>query len=468
MNVDEDYIYKSEANEKPLDRLIKAIARQNYERAGYVPEVVQVDKTYIQEDRRECSYEYCQVLAKLFIDDKLSSVLKEALQLLIEHNKIVPASILVDLLQVQKKEIQPLVAQVIGKRGKWLAQHQESWKWAATAKSVQNEDGISKKIWDFGSSEQRLKHLGEIHASQPELAISWIEESFAKEKADFRRQIVETITSSVVDSDQAFLEKAAKDRTASVKYQVTAALVRLPQSNTSKKIYGLAHSILTLHDSKRSVEIHIPPLDDSYKSLGISDKSPHRLIGTGAWTIFQVLSLIEPSYWEKYLRTPIEKLVKMLQQNEFGEVVLAALINAALRYRTTSYYNLLWHASFKRPHPINILVHDAHGRLLEAMPLEDRDVVGLTILKQKKEMLLRLAAPWPESFSEHILKHIYGKNVGPAFLLEIATRMALKKIPEPELNDKMSDKQASLIFFAKEINKVLELRCQLHKEITCE
>lgn len=284
-----------------------------------------------------------------------------------------PYRLAVDLLRfgTANTATRALVKDVIGARGTWLAQHNPSWRWAAT---VPPQDVVER--FATGTRADRLSLLTDLRATEPDFARTLIEDTWHDEQASTRASFLDALHTGLSTSDEAFLENALDDRAATVRAAAAALLDRLPDSARAQRMAERARKFLEKN------ELPDEP-DEQARRDGVTD---HREPGYGraaSWLI-QILAATPLSTWDT---AQIEKA---------DREIIIGWTKAALRQR-----NQEWLTALAR--------HQPSPELLAALEPE----AATDILAQQKKLDARfgglLAAapgPWPAEFSADIVNRL--------------------------------------------------------------
>src|SRR5262249_44489792 len=124
--------------------------------------------------------------------------------------------------------VRAALAPVVGERGRWLAQLNDAWQWAARPPLPADQlPPDAEAIWDEGSFADRCLVLKKLRAIDPAQARDWLAEVWAKEKAEQRAELLQIFDIALHPADEPFLEQALDDRSAAVRTDAAAHLSRL-------------------------------------------------------------------------------------------------------------------------------------------------------------------------------------------------------------------------------------------------
>jgi hypothetical protein len=298
-----------------------------------------------------------------------------------------PYRLMVDLLRfgTANSATRGLIRDVIRPRGTWLAQHNQSWRWAAT---VPPQDVVER--FATGTRAERLSLLTDLRATEPDFARTLVEDTWADEQAATRASFLDTLHTGLSRHDEPLLEQALDDRAATVRAAAAALLDRLPDS---ARAHRMAERVIKLHKENGAFELPNEP-DQEARRDGVTD---HREPGHGraaSWLI-QLLAGTPLSIWDTRMIADADR-----------EVVIG-WTKAALRQR-----NQEWLTELARHQPgpelIAALTPDAATEILAAQRKLDARFGGL---------LAAAPGPWPAQFSVDIINRLRTGKADPVLQL---------------------------------------------------
>jgi hypothetical protein len=164
----------------------------------------------------------------LFFDVKRPYLLEEWLRVAFAHGERVPESYAPDLLTLSE-QIQPaLGALVVGVRGRWLAM-QLGGKWTYAAFQLDDDSA-----WRTGAFVTRKTFLGAVRLLEPERARQLLAETWEREPAQQRADLLDALIYNLSEADLPFLSQVAQvDRALSVRERANGLIERLKQTSPS-------------------------------------------------------------------------------------------------------------------------------------------------------------------------------------------------------------------------------------------
>ncbi|MBI1258196.1 MAG: hypothetical protein GC204_12055 [Chloroflexi bacterium] len=186
---------------------------------------------------------------------------------------------------------------IIGKRGRWLAQQNEGWSYAVLP---QNDTE-----WETASFPARLEYLRRLRASHPNHARALVESVWKSEKADNRSALIQTFEVSLTLEDEPFLEAMLDDRAGKVGLYAASVLKNLAASAYRQRIITRGQQFIHIHWQKQllsrklAIEITLPETcDESMIRDGIDQKpSTDSELGTRAYWLFSIATRLPSSFW---------------------------------------------------------------------------------------------------------------------------------------------------------------------------
>jgi hypothetical protein len=250
---------------------------------------------------------------------------------------VAAAPILPDLLDaaVRKETLRPVVAAVLGARGRWLAGHRPDWRQAVAetggAEPPEPEPAgdaaeQAPAIWRTGGQQERLRFLIGLRGRDPQAARRLLAADWERETADDRATLLRVLAPGLSGADEEFLEAALEDRAGRVREVARALLARLPGSGYSHRATERAAVVLRLarpagppvttggtstaggQGGTRVLVVSLPGTVDAAGARdGLSDRPPAPGIGGAAWLLTQVIAAAPLASWtERFGLTPAE------------------------------------------------------------------------------------------------------------------------------------------------------------------
>lgn len=363
--------------------LAAAALAAGYRRAGWTPPTWRGNPTppADPDDRPECTPAATQLLELLLnrgirVEGGTELLAVHWLTAARDAGRRPPYRLVVDLLRfgTANTRTRPLVRDVIGPRGTWLAQHNPSWRWAAV---VPPQDVVER--FATGTRAERLALLTDLRATEPDFARTLVEDTWAEEQAATRASFLDALHTGLSTQDEPLLERALDDRSVTVRAAAAALLDRLPDSARAQRMAARATNL-----RKKNATFELPDEpDQAARRDGITDThEPGH--GRGASWLIQILAATPLSTWDT---RHIDKADR--------EVVIG-WSKAALRQRNQEWLTAL--ASHQpSPELIAALNPDAATEILDNQKKVDARFGGL---------LAAVPGPWPAQFSVDIINRL--------------------------------------------------------------
>ncbi|HEV2759676.1 MAG TPA: DUF5691 domain-containing protein, partial [Acidimicrobiales bacterium] len=243
------------------------------------------------EARPHCS-EAAAYRLDVMLAGRFRPVLEEWLGLVAAAGRLVPPDRLPGLVQAATTGpgLRAATAEVMGERGRWLANLNPAWAWAAGG--AEPDDAST---WATGSAAARRLLLARGRAADPGAARELVASTWATETPEDRAAFLAVMVTGLSMEDEPFLEAALDDRRKEVRLAAAGLLWRLPESRLGARMAERARPLVRI--SRRRVESILPDsVDDAMVRDGVVVKPP---AGTGerAWWFHQVVAATPLPTW---------------------------------------------------------------------------------------------------------------------------------------------------------------------------
>ena len=329
--------------------LLRAGASATYDLAGQVGVIAEPLAASPPESRRLPDLELTAFLRYAFQPAGFP-LAAEFCSELCDAGYVLPPLILPTVLEIRDESLRDLLRPVLGERGRWLAQFRDDWKWVhmhrdSARTSVEDLDAS----WEVGTLEERIELLKLIRRIDPQHAIAWLSESFAREKVDARKRLLEQLETGLTDADEEFLTSLSSDRSVHVRQQAADLLSQLPNSELTQRMRSRAGDLLRLELKFLGVKIVSSPPQELLKDWendGIVAKPP---AGSGerSWWLRQMLARIPLGHWEAEFQLSPEKIIAAAKSDRFYSPMLSGWTESFARFASRdesvrSWGALLW------------------------------------------------------------------------------------------------------------------------------
>lgn len=274
----------------------------------------------------------------LMLGGELKEVLPEWLASLGRAGLRVPEEHLPALFDKANKEraLRPLVIEVMGSRGRWLAAQNPAWSWASA--------DLGPDAWETGGLEERLSLLRSLRAKDPrwgrELLLSTWKSEYAKDRESF----LEALHVGLCDEDEPFLNELLElfgERSARVRLTAGELLLRLPSSRLTRHMGERVCPLLSYKEpppGKPLIEVSLPDDLDEWKSknrvytLTWSAATDTYTLGEKARWLLQAVGWVPPAVWRRLWGKSPGEVLEAALNGEWGEALSRGFIEAAGRH----------------------------------------------------------------------------------------------------------------------------------------
>ncbi|MDF5752352.1 DUF5691 domain-containing protein [Spongiactinospora sp. TRM90649] len=367
----------------------------------------------------------------------------------------VPPHLLPQLLDHAAKDrsIRSHVAALAGRRGRWLAGLGRQ-EWSYLDREPDAAAGPGDDTWRLGSQGERLGHLRDLRAADPDAARDLLAGGWAQETPDDRLSFLQTLADGLADADEPFLEAALDDRRREVRQEAADLLIRLPRSRLAARMAERGRGCL--RPSGGRIEV-VPPTacDTATRRDGVR-ATPPRGTGERSWWLQQVVARTPLSVWTDTFGVPPDVLVG-LKIVDWAREVRAGWVRAAVLQRDPAWARALFEVD-----PLAELLgvlRPAEREALTAEFVARHPVDGQLIM-----VLGGASAPWGPALTRAVLlKIIEMAGTQPWNLGELARLAGERADPaQHEAAARLSADQPTV----QEVAAVLRYRSDMLKELS--
>ncbi len=327
------------------------------------------------EDFPICSDLITQQLQRV-LSGPYRQVLPELLASLKEARQLVPAHYLPLLLELgrQQSHLRAVIEAVIGKRGRWLAAHNPSWRYVSEDIDVADPEAQAQAIqenWDTGTLATRLAVLRSLRETAPAQGRALLETSWKQEKAKDRTEFLKLLDIGLSSEDEPFLEAALDDRSKDVRPVAAALLSQLPSSQLCTRMMERIKPLMELETTAKELVLKVKLPDEPDQSAirdGLLNQKMYRL-GQRASLLMQMIGAVPLQFWED--QAPIETLIQAAGQHKWRAGLLKGWEIAAQRQGNPRWGRALMTHALKQETVAELEVNN----LLALLPFDEREAL---------------------------------------------------------------------------------------------
>ena len=410
-------------------------------------------------------------------------------------NCLLPPQLLPQVLTLSDRELRAAFLPVVGKRGQWLSQFDKDWQWAMESE-ISSDLPVNEleQCWREGMKSTRLQALSQLRRQDPAMARSWLAETWGKEKAESRLELLETLSINLSNDDIPFLEGLEKDRSANVRSSASDLLCRLQDSALSRQLRewvselvnytppgkSVGAKLLKLAGGKASGKISVTPpsfYEEAWRKLGIAEMPPQGM-GNRAYWLYELVRRVPTSFWTQRFACPPAQLVDAAKDDTYGSELIQSWTMGASSAKDSEWGHELW-KYWLQPQPSEQLSNkrlrgDMLIRVLSTLPSDQMESLILETMKQQSvtdlplgSLLEQLPSPWSAGFGKAILsasrKALAQRNQAEAaagwaaILQQAATALPKECLPEAAAEWLLPDSDDYFVrHLQKEIERFLE------------
>ncbi|MBO9635051.1 MAG: hypothetical protein J7578_18220, partial [Chitinophagaceae bacterium] len=280
------------------------------------------------------------------VDEGLDTLIQLWLHRCMEKQQLIHPSFVPVMLDaaLQQKKWQPFVTACCGHRGEWLSRFNPAWEFSAH-RSVDD-------AWQTGTAEQRKQVLRDRRATDPAAAIKMLQAVWSQEDAGTKQGFLEILNENISETDLPFLESLLVEKSKKVKAETIKLMLLIPSSSIIKQYEGTLKKLVTLQKERTllgmgsKLRLHFAPASNIQKEateLGLEVKSGEAGYSNEEWIYYQLISAVQPAFWEQYLGQPGEKVMELFNADELGKKMMPALVLAAVANKDKRWGELLFY-----------------------------------------------------------------------------------------------------------------------------
>lgn len=218
--------------------------------------------------------------------------------------------------------LRPVLAPVLGERGRWLASQREDWRYAVGVSASAPEE----TRWTDGSLEQRRAFLAAERATQPEQARQRLAQALAELGAKERADLVGVLADQLSLQDEPLLDGLRTDRSREVRASALELLLRLPEAAHPRRAADRM-APLVRHERallrKRWVIDAPEAVGADWKADNLDTPRPqHEALGERAWWLYQLVRQVPLGWWTMHTSLSASELIEWARGTDWAQSLL--------------------------------------------------------------------------------------------------------------------------------------------------
>ncbi|MCW3466561.1 DUF5691 domain-containing protein [Chitinophaga nivalis] len=299
----------------------------------------------------------------------------------------------------KQKALRNAVAICCGKRGEWLAQFNSDWRFSVVAETPE-------EYWQNGTTQQRTAALKTLRSTDPDLARTWLQDSWPKESAAVKTELLTALYIQPGAADIPWLQSLLTEKSKQVKETVVLLLKKIPGSDIHEQYWQLLTQAITVTGT--SVTVALPErLPEAVLQSGIQPLSPDKQMTDATFILDQLIQRVHPAYWATHFSQSPADTVLFFREQATLQPFLPSLAGAAAWFEDEEWATALVRNS-------DVFYTD----LLPLLPVADQQLLCEQHFELHAENILphacRQPGEWSLSLCEKILqycaRHPYSYN----------------------------------------------------------
>jgi Family of unknown function (DUF5691) len=379
-----DTILGNTAADKEEQFLQLASVIYNYRQSGTQPVTAAVQPVPVcaAETKACCPPAAIRVLQPVLETDSIQLLLLW-LEYCTNANLLLPPAQLPVMLDKawRNKSLRVLTAAAGGHRAEWLGQFNPDWNFSRVAETPEER-------WENGATAQRVEALKEIRATDPAMALTWLQQTWPKESATVKAELLTVLEQPPLATDITWLESLLSEKSKQVKEILIRLLKKLPGSSLHEQYWQIVAGAIQAQEDGHVV-VALPELkDDRIFQSGIEKLSNDKKISDDTHILYQLISLVHPSRWENHFgRTPAE-VVSLFLRYEALQPFVPALVQAI-----TWFEDQQWATTFMQ-HSETFYID-----IIPMLPTDQQQQLSEQFFDQYPETIIKYASNNPAEWS---------------------------------------------------------------------
>jgi hypothetical protein len=356
-----------------------------------------------------------------------AGALSEWLAAATKHGIRAPEALLREVLDLGLKhaDLRPLVAQVAGARGRWLALRKPDWAYLVA------ETAPAEEVWQVGDRDARLAALARLRCDDPARARALLEESWPSEPPEQRAAFLGKLLDGLNMEDEPFLESLLDDRRKEVRQAAAHLLAALPESRLSRRMVERLRPLIRPGRRLLGFVLDVTPPEACDRAMardGI-DASQKWWAGAGdrALWLTAMLAASPPATWSEALGRPPADLARAARETSWKEALLTGWSSAAATHRDAAWAEALLREWLREPELMRKSA--AWWGLFTAFSIEVAEALVTEMFRQERADL----EAHPALLTLRAYPYPYGAALSRALLEQLRRAAAIGKPPDAVL-----------------------------------
>lgn len=272
------------------------------------------------------------------------AIISELLNLIAQKGFCVNPSVLPYLLNWAKnrKELHPTIAQVIGERGRWLAQQNPEWDFVQHTQQPQTSLAID---WQTATLAQRLPYIIHLRQTQPQQATQLLQSTWHEENAEAAKAFLEPMSINLSANDEAFLVMISTDKRKTVRSLILDLLAQIPQSAYQTKLAAYVDTLINVSKSwlmPTKINLQLPTqINQQLQELGVEEKTKLVQGNERINWLAQLIVRLNPNYWAQKIGD-IAQTLSAINKTDWANELTQAITLQAIFHKHDAWLTFLY------------------------------------------------------------------------------------------------------------------------------
>ncbi len=324
----------------PQDILDRAARLTLQNELGMLPERSEAVFSGSFKDKTACPLGHAQAIAAI-LDGRYAELLAEALILILENNLRIPSELLPIVLDKGLKfnNLRPLIIQIVGETGEYLASQNPEWSYASAA--MNSWEGLSKE-WQETNIHRRQGILAQLRHKDPDLGRELVESRWETESLSAAIWIINIFGKNLVANDEPFLERALDSRNATVRRKSAEYLAALADSALTMRMFENMNGIISYNANRQEIEVNLPQeFSAEIRRDGLMKRMWNDILKVENAQVSDILSAVRLEHVQDYWNLKPLEIIAIAAENKYSTGLLKGFSLAAERQKNAYWAKLL-------------------------------------------------------------------------------------------------------------------------------